>query len=276
MRSVPLTTPPPIVRPMAPLRSRPLVGARRAQFPSAPIRKASSGAGSNTVTSMVMGQRGAYPADRAAALSGVPLSTVHDWSRKGVLLPSVSAERVKLWSFGDLMALRIIYWFRHAKQVENGGAVPATPMSEVKTALEQLGELDLNLWSETDGPTVSVDRAGNVSSLSGADREVAHRQRRLAIGEEFDVTAPFNAFDGGRGPDLHAPRPSLRIVPGKLGGSPHVVHTRLESQAIAALETRGLPVARSTASTPDVSPEVIDEAIDLEAQPRRNLQPLAA
>jgi uncharacterized protein (DUF433 family) len=225
---------------------------------------------------MSKGQRGAYPADRAAALSGVPLSTVHEWSRKGVLVPSVSAERVKLWSFGDLMALRIIYWLRHPKAGSDGAPVPPTSMSEVKIALKQLAELDLDLWSETNGPTVSVDRAGNVSLRDGSDREVVNRQRRLAVAEEFDVTAPFQSYEGGRGPDLHAPRPTLRIVPGKLGGSPHVFHTRLESQAIAALDMRGLPTAKIYRLYPEVSPEAIDEAIDLETQLRRNLQPIAA
>jgi DNA-binding transcriptional MerR regulator len=41
---------------------------------------------------------GAYAADRAAALSGVPQSTIHWWARNEILIPSVSAERVKLWS----------------------------------------------------------------------------------------------------------------------------------------------------------------------------------
>lgn len=191
-------------------------------------------------------------------------------------MPSVSAERVKLWSFADLMALRIIYWLRQVKEAPDGTPVPRTAMTAVKRALRQLGELDLDLWSEDSGPTVSVDRAGKVVVREGGEREVAHRQRQLAVGEQFDVTAPFVALEGGRGPDLHAPRPKLRIVPGKLGGAPHVVHTRLESEAVAALDTRGLPVAKIYRLYPDVSHEAIDEAIDLEAQLRRNLQPLAA
>lgn len=56
-----------------------------------------------------MEPRGAYTAERAAALSGVPKSTIHYWARQDILVPSVSAERVKLWSYGDLMALRTIY-----------------------------------------------------------------------------------------------------------------------------------------------------------------------
>jgi uncharacterized protein (DUF433 family) len=123
---------------------------------------------------------------------------------------------------------------------------------------------------------VKLDRAGNIIVLDGSEQEVEQRQRRLAVSAEFDVTAPFVALEGGRGPDLHAPRPTLRIVPGKLGGPPHVLHTRLESQAIAALETRGLPTAKIYRLYPDVSEEAINEAIDLEAQLRRNLQPIAA
>jgi uncharacterized protein (DUF433 family) len=224
----------------------------------------------------VTAHRGAYPADRAAALSGVPLSTVHYWARREILVPSVSAAKVRLWSFSDLMALRIIYWLRQAKQAPDGVSVPRTSMSAVKHALSQIDELDLGLWSEESGPSVNADRAGNVVVRSGQDREVAHRQRQLAVADEFDVTAPFVALEGSRGPDLHAPRPKLRIVPGKLGGSPHVVHTRLESQAVASLETRGLPVAKIYRLYPDVSHDAIDEALDLEAQLRRALQPLAA
>jgi DNA-binding transcriptional MerR regulator len=39
---------------------------------------------------------GAYTADRAAALSGVPKSTIHWWARNDVLVPGVSATRVML------------------------------------------------------------------------------------------------------------------------------------------------------------------------------------
>jgi uncharacterized protein (DUF433 family) len=229
-----------------------------------------------TVDGMTMQERGAYPADRAAALSGVPVSTVHYWSRNGILIPSLSPERVKLWSYGDLMALRIVYWLRQTKTTPDGAAIPRTRMSAVKSALSALAELDLSLWSEEAGPRVKVDRGGHVIVLDGGEQEAAHRQRKLALADDLDVTAPFATVEGGRGPDLHSPRPMLRIVPGKLGGSPHVLHTRLESQAVAALETRGLPTATIYRLYPDVSSEAIDEAIDLEAQLQRNLQPLAA
>lgn len=225
-----------------------------------------------------MGPRGAYPADRAAALAGVPLSTVHWWARHDVLVPSISAERVKLWSYADLMGLRIIYWLRQTKEAPDGAAVPRSTMPAVRRALRQLAELDMRLWSEDAGPAVAVDRSGDVVILSSPDAEAPNRQRALPAGEDelLSVTAPFKSREGSRGPDLHTPRPRLRIVPGKLGGSPHVAHTRLESQALGALAVSGLPTAKIYRLYPSVEQPAIDDALDLERQLAQNLRPALA
>ena len=124
-----------------------------------------------------MDSRGAYPADRAAALSGVPLSTVHYWSRNGVLVPSVSAERVKLWSYADLLALRTIYWLRHEKEARDGAAVPATSMPAVRRALKMLQELSLDPFSDDGRSSVVVDRRGEifVRSKSGLARPASRQ-----------------------------------------------------------------------------------------------------
>jgi uncharacterized protein (DUF433 family) len=220
----------------------------------------------------MLGSRGAYPAPRAAALSGVPLSTVHDWARKEVLVPSISPERVKLWSYADLMGLRIIHWLRQDKDLANG-RVPRTTMSAVKRALTTLTELDMALWTEDVGPSVVVDRAGQVLVRTDPHHEADARQR--VLDDELEVLSPFPTGDGLRGPDLVAPRPRLRIVPGKLGGSPHVVHTRLESQALGALAESGLPSAKIYWLYPDIEHSAIDEALDLEQQLARNLRPVA-
>jgi hypothetical protein len=81
---------------------------------------------------------GAYTADRAAALSGVPRSTIHWWARERILVPSVSPSRQRLWSFADLMGLRTIYWLRRGKTTESGVDVPATSMGAVRAALVSL------------------------------------------------------------------------------------------------------------------------------------------
>lgn len=235
---------------------------------------------SNTVWKTMTTPRGAYPADRAAALSGVPLSTVHWWAREEILVPSISAQRVKLRSYPDLMGLRIIYWLRHGKTAEDSAAVPRTAMPDVRRALAQLRELDLDLWSEETGPAVAVDRSRDVVITRAVpDPEASHRQRQLAdaTGELLYVLDPFAAREGSRGPDLRAPRPQLRIVPGKLGGSPHVAHTRVETEALAALKRDRLPRATIVQLYPHLDPAAIDSALDLERQLSDNLRtPVAA
>jgi uncharacterized protein (DUF433 family) len=213
--------------------------------------------------------RGAYTADRAAALSGVPKSTVHYWARRQILIPSVSSLRIKLWSYADLMGLRTIQWLRHEKASPRGGDVPAASMTAVRRALATLAELDLSLWTEDGGPRVAVDAAGRVFVLSSEGPQSADGQR--AIDEDMlDLVAPFDVGQQ-RGPDLHAPRPRLRIVPGKLGGAPHVHGTRLESEALAALNERGIDRAAIARLYPGIAGEAIDEALDLEAQLRGNV-----
>jgi uncharacterized protein (DUF433 family) len=217
--------------------------------------------------------RGAYTADRASALSGVPLSTIHYWARTEVLVPSISPERIKLWSYADLMGLRTIYWLRREKSTTDGAAIPATSMPTVRRALHGLKALDLQLWTEVRGPSVRVDRRGkiffeadgDVSSLSG-DRPIDP--------DLLDLIAPFET-EQGRAPDLYAPRPTLRIIPGKLSGSPHIMKTRIETIALAALEERGLAEARIEALYPMASVGAIRDALDLEHQLQGHLKTAA-
>jgi uncharacterized protein (DUF433 family) len=221
-----------------------------------------------------MEPRGAYTAERAAALSGVPKSTVHYWSRQGILIPSVSPERVKLWSYGDLMALRTIYWLRQTKKDPTGREVPRTAMKAVRRALREIAALKLD-WGEDGVPLVAVDRSGGVVIEHDGRAERPEGQSILDA-DMLDLLAPFASREGLRGPDLSVPRPRLRIVPGKLGGSPHVVHTRLESQALGALAESGLAKKKIYRLYPDIERPAIEDALDLERQLAKNLQPALA
>lgn len=219
--------------------------------------------------------RGAYTADRAAALSGVPLSTVRWWAKKDILVPSVSQTRVRLWSYADLMQLRIIYWLRQPKHSRDERAIPPTTLEKVRHARERLASLDLDLWTEEGGPTVRVDHTGEVWLATEPSLERIRDAQRALGGREVDdtileVLEPFDTTSA-RGPHLVCPRPNLRIVPGKLGGAPHVERTRVESQSIGALAASGLPTARVYELYPDIAPPAIDQAIDLERQLAGNL-----
>jgi uncharacterized protein (DUF433 family) len=90
----------------------------------------------------------------------------------------------------------------------------------------------------------------------------------------LDLIAPFSTRSA-RGPDLQRPREHLRIVPGKLSGSPHVAHTRLETQTVAALRLRGFEQDNVERLYPKIAPIGLAEAVDLERQLDRNLQAAA-
>src|SRR6266568_463543 len=99
----------------------------------------------------------AYPADRAAALAGVPVSTLHYWSRAGIWLPSVSSVRVKRWSYSDLLALRLIDWLRRDKPDIK---LPKTSMAKIRGALAALDR-----WGDrlrTNAVRVRVDPRGGL------------------------------------------------------------------------------------------------------------------
>ena len=72
-------------------------------------------------------------------------------------------------------------------------------------------------------------------------------------------------------PALARPRPGLRIAPGRLSGSPHVAHTRLETSALYALQRDGLGPDAILSFYPYLATEQLAEALDLERQLADNL-----
>lgn len=209
---------------------------------------------------------GCYDAARAAALSGVPKTTIYWWARHGIVVPSVSPVREKLWSYSDLMALRVVSWLRHPKSADDGVDLPASPMPSVRKALALLDDLGLDPWSSAAvaASPLLVDRAGRIYVREGGAVLNLHRQPVLLSDDVLGLTAPFDSA-GLAGPDLLRPRPHLRIVPSKVAGEPHVEHSRLTTQTIAALALRGYEV-RQIAAMYDEPDDVITEAIDLERQ----------
>jgi uncharacterized protein (DUF433 family) len=209
--------------------------------------------------------RGAYSADRAAALSGVPKSTVHYWARKEILVPSVSAERIRLWSYSDLLALRVIAWLRATKTAPDGQTIGPTTMTAVRTGLRELASIDLALWTEEGSPNIAVDRGGRIVLNATPSPEHPDGQAVLDA-DALDLLRPLAIGRLVRGPDLVTPRPRLRIVPGKLAGAPHVYRTRIETEALAALRRRGLTVDKITALYPAIDTADVEDALDLECE----------
>ncbi len=117
-------------------------------------------------------------------------------------------------------------------------------------ALREIAALKLD-WGEDGVPLVAVDRSGGIV-IEYDGRAQRPEGQSILDADMLDLLAPFASREGLRGPDLSVPRPRLRIVPGKLGGSPHVAHTRLESQALGALAEGGLAQEKIYRLYPDI------------------------
>lgn len=76
--------------------------------------------------------------------------------------------------------------------------------------------------------------------------------------------------DGIKGPNLVRPRPTLRILPSKLSGEPHIEGTRIATLRLAALVNDGLEVSDVLRLYPDVSEGAVKDAVGLEKQLQAN------
>ncbi|MDX6240115.1 MAG: hypothetical protein QOG10_4935 [Kribbellaceae bacterium] len=222
------------------------------------------------MSTMLAASEGCYEAQRAAALSGVPLSTVYDWSRKGIVTPSISPVREMLWSYADLLQLRIVSWLRHPKDATDGAKVRATSMSEVRATLAFMADHHLDLWTnESAKPTatgLSVDRTGKLWIVlpSGEFIDRAGRATLDLEADYLELLKPYGVA-GLPGPDLLRPRSHLRIVPLKVAGEPHIEGSRITTRTIAALQRRGFSADR-IADMYEIDRTAVVQAIDLESQ----------
>lgn len=198
--------------------------------------------------------RGVYDTRRAAALAGVPLSTIHYWARTGLIKPSVCPEpRVRLWSWADLLALRAIDFFRKTRGIGKA----SVSIRKIRDAIGQLERRGCT--TEQLSQMLAVSRDGELFLLLGEDAVRADRGAQAAMPGVLALVRPY-----GKGPDLLQPRPRLRIIPGKLHGEPHLLNTRIPSAAVYALRRAGYETADIVRLYPEASAEGIREAIELE------------
>ena len=199
---------------------------------------------------------GVYDGSRAAALSGVPLTTLHYWVRNGIYAPSIAAgPRTRLWSWGDLLAMRAIAWFRARKAPGKPRRASMPQIRKMIDALEVSGIPRDRLYR-----LVAVTEGGQLTiRLSDTEVVTADRGRQELMGDVLPLVLPF-----GTGPDLYRPRSVLRIIPGKLHGEPHLVGTRIASAVVFEFERMGYPLAAIQQFYPDADSAALQQAIEFE------------
>jgi uncharacterized protein (DUF433 family) len=218
---------------------------------------------------------GSYSASRAAALAGIPISTLYYWAKTDLVPPSISDRRIRRWSYADLLVLRLVDWLRRDKpREEDKDALPRASMAQIRSELWRAADLGERLLDT--GFSVEVDQAGRLHFGSGEAKwiELGGGLRQYEAGA-LDLIRPFEFHAGVVGPDLDRPGETLRMIPGKLSGEPHVEATRIQTQAIGALDARGLDPGSIVELYPDLGVRNVEAAIALERRLAENLHEAA-
>jgi hypothetical protein len=99
-------------------------------------------------------------------------------ARKGIVTPSGSSEREKLWSYADLITLRVVSWLRSPK---GDGLVRGTSMAQVWAAFAELSDRKIDLWDDSRQPpsALFVERTGKIIVRNGTEAMSLDGQGRM-------------------------------------------------------------------------------------------------
>ena len=169
------------------------------------------------------------------------------------MIPSISPVREKLWSFQDLLTLRATHWLRQRK-----GAMPASPMQEVRAVLEQTVQQGHDPWND-DAVRICVDLDGRIFlDWVGQLRADAYGQSATKSASSIDLLDVF-----GDSPGLVRPTPHVRIAPARLSGEPPVLDTRIGTLILFALIKDGYD-SGAVAKLYDLPEAQVREAVQYE------------
>jgi uncharacterized protein (DUF433 family) len=180
-----------------------------------------------------------------------------------------------VWSFSDLLMLRLIDWLRQDKGLHDEVQFPPVSVKRIREELARAEHVSEATMDES--VEVFVDARGRL-------RFAREHSMWIELGEDVAQQVMESAVnlllvpswqEGHRGPNLRTPRPTLRIVPGKLSGEPHVARTRIPTDMISALANRGFEPLEIVELYPRLTEVAIEEAIDLERQLADNLRSAA-
>jgi hypothetical protein len=155
--------------------------------------------------------RARYSAERAAQLSGIPRSTIYDWQRATVYRPDFYRASPMMWSYRDLIYLRLLAWLR-SQGMERPTA--ADRVAAIKRSVLEGERIDR---LRSDGNIVLIDDEPE-NRFSGENV----LPTLSSLFGEFDLLEPVREL-GDRplwGPDLVTPSDHTYISPWVLAGEP--------------------------------------------------------
>jgi uncharacterized protein (DUF433 family) len=197
----------------------------------------------------------ALPVDIASTLTGASVETLRRWRRHRLFVPELHSKRPMLYSFRDVVALRSVCYLRSEISLQ-----------KIRRALTTLSEQELTQHlSEykfaTDGKTVVVwTDEGFVDLVNnpGQFNIVTLRQ----------IYRPFTNRANKSVVDFEHPRKRIEVVPGRLGGFPTIVGTRIPYDTVARLQQGSNPVRPEDVKRylPGVTKAAALDAVDFAAE----------
>lgn len=155
-------------------------------------------------------------------LTGVTEHQLRLWSKKEILVPEINASRPMLYSFRDIVALRIIAKFRAEVSLQRISSVLRN--LEENEFTEHLSEYRFAF----DGKSIRVKDGDNwmdIDKQSGQWEFISFE----------DVYRSFSNFKGITVPNLLAPAPGIEVDAGTLGGTPRIKGSRIPTDVVTDL-----------------------------------------
>lgn len=219
------------------------------------------------VASALRRARGQYNVARTSQLSGVPVSTLYEWSRHDAYIADFATSTPMAWSYRDLVYLRLLAWLRQQ------GMERQLASSQVQ-----------NLKSEfSSGLTIQYLYADRHSLFYEDERSDRRSGRSILPFDDiaslfgvFNLLDPIQELSGKHrklwAPDLQTPSVHTRISPFVLAGDPCIAETRVPTSSIHSLRvSRGLSVNEIIELYPVLSSASILDAYQLEQHLRREI-----
>ena len=220
-----------------------------------------------TIAHALRHERGRYSAERASQLSGIPKSTVYNWRRERILEPDFTVATPVMWSYRDLVLLRLLAWLRQ------GGMQRPLAAKKIRYVKKKLSSgAGIRLIHATRQDLVLDDAHGTAFD---DDRDnLLPSSDFYGLLATFDLHEPIKELRSSHdrpvwAPNLVTPSEHSFISPWVMAGDPCVERTRIPTAAIYALRSeRALPVGAIVELYPGLTAQAAQDAIRLEGRLR--------
>jgi uncharacterized protein (DUF433 family) len=204
---------------------------------------------------------GLYSTAQVSRLARIPLSTLYEWRRRGIIRPSLELIQAgeladEGYSYSDLTLVRIIKALRD-KHLDFDSAAKA-----IYHLYERLGPPDRGWANEkvyVIGNRIYVDRPDEWAITDAT--ELGQKVMEVLFGDLFEELREEDAEASIIVPPEF--RKFVQVKPNVVGGEPVVRGTRIPTATLAALLTKH-DIAELKKIYKRISPETIDKAIEYE------------